>query len=120
MTKERMPVDRRSITQKIQIGDLEGYCIVGLYPDGRPGEVFLTFHKVGTVERGLGNALAVMISLALQRGVPVIDVVNKLKGMKFEPSGPTGNQSIPMADSIVDFVARWLELRFCNKDAVHE
>jgi ribonucleoside-diphosphate reductase alpha chain len=108
----RMLPNRQAMTRKLRLGDLEGYVIVGLYEDGTPGEVFLTFDRVGSMERGLLNALALVISKALQRGVPLADIVKSMRGQKFEPSGFTGDKEIPSADSIVDLIAQWLELRF--------
>ena len=112
MNRKPMPVERDSITRKLQIGDLEGYCTVGLYEDGKPGEVFLTFNHAGTFERGLCHALALMISLALQRGVPVKEIADKLTGLKFEPSGFTGKADIPSVYSITDYIGQWLMLKF--------
>ena len=111
----RMPSERESVTRKLHLGDLEGYVTVGLYEDGTPGEIFLTFDRVGSVERGLCNALALVISKALQRGVPLADIVKSLRGQKFEPSGFTGDKEIPSADSIVDLIAQWLSQRFIEK-----
>lgn len=110
--KRKMPSERQSIIRKLKLGELEGYITVGLYEDGTPGEVFLTFNRVGSMERGLLNALALVISKALQRGVPLADIVKSMRGQKFEPSGFTGDKEIPSADSIVDLIAQWLELRF--------
>jgi len=110
-----MPPERESVTRKIRLGNLEGYVTIGLYPEGKPGEMFLTFDQVGSMERGLCNALALMTSLALQRGVPLEDIVAKLRGQKFEPAGMTGDKEIPMADIIVDFIARWISLRFLKE-----
>lgn len=94
------------------MGDLEGYITVGLYPDGRPGEVFLTLHKQGSLERGLCHTIALLTSILLQRGVPLEEITKKLRGICFEPSGLMGDIEIPSATSLVDFVAQWLELKF--------
>ena len=116
MSRERMPPERNSVTRKLRIGEaVQGYATVGLYPDGRPGELFLTFDKLGSTERGMAHALALVVSLALQRGVLLEDIVGKLRGLKFDPAGVTGDPEIPMADLIVDLVARWLDRRFMQK-----
>ena len=118
MNRRPMPVERDSITRKLHIKrpppekDLEGYITCGLYPDGTLGEVFLTFDHAGTFERGLCHALALMISLALQRGVPVKEIADKLTGLKFEPSGFTGKADIPSVYSIADYIGQWLMLKF--------
>ena len=115
--RERLPVERDSVTKKIRLGELEGYVIVGLYPDGRPGELFLTFDKIGSAERGWAYALALVISLALQVGLPIKAIAGKLRGVKFEPAGFTGDPKIRSADSVVDFLAQWLTARFPDKVA---
>lgn len=107
-----MPRERASVTHRFKVGGLKGYITVGLYEDGNVGEIFLTTEKQGTFERGLLHCLALMISVALQHGVPLEKVVEKLKGVNFEPSGFTKNPKIPMAASIVDYLARWLEDHF--------
>ena len=54
-------------------------------------------------------------SLSIQLGLSVNEAVVRFKGMRFEPHGMTSNPDIPAADSIVDYVARYLELHFANK-----
>jgi len=110
-----MPVVRDSITKKIRIGDLKGYVTVGLREDGTPGEVFIHTAKSGSFERGLCHALALMISVCLQNQVPLEKIVEKLKDLHFEPSGVTGDSTIPMCKSLVDYIARWLSMRFLKE-----
>jgi ribonucleoside-diphosphate reductase alpha chain len=116
-----MPVERDSITRKLHIKrsppekDLEGYITVGLYQDKTPGEVFLTFDHAGSFERGLCHALALVISLAFQRGVPIQEIASKLTGLKFEPAGFTGKPDIPSVHSIADYIGQWLTLKFGDK-----
>jgi len=116
MTRKPMSEERVSITHRIRIGDdLKGFITVGLYENGAPGEVFLTVKQVGTLERGLCSALALMISLALQHGVPVKKISEKLQGLKFEPAGFTKNTDIPSCHSISDYIGKWLELKFVKE-----
>ena len=104
------------MTHKFEISGHEGYITVGLYPDGQPGEIFLKMAKEGSTVSGLMDTLATSISLALQYGVPLKDVVNKFAHVRFEPSGFTGNPEIPIAKSLVDYVFRWLGSRFLPSD----
>ena len=115
MTKRTMPAERESVTKKIKIGALEGYVNCGLYEDGTPGELFLTIHKGGSFERGLCHALALIISLALQRGVPLKEIADKLTYLRFEPSGVTGDPTIPHVESLMDYLGKWLTARFLTK-----
>jgi ribonucleoside-diphosphate reductase alpha chain len=115
-TRRRMPDERQSITHKFSIAGHEGYLTVGMYEDGSPGEVFLSMSKEGTVVSGLVDSLAIALSLALQHGVPLSLLVEKYSHTRFEPSGFTGNPQIPMAKSILDYVFRWLSLKFLTND----
>ncbi len=110
--RERLPDERRSITHKFRVGDQEGYITVGLYDDGRPGEIFVKINKEGSTVSGLMDAVALLTSVTLQYGVPVEDLARKLKNTRFEPYGPTGNPQIPWATSLVDYIFHWLELKF--------
>ncbi len=108
----KLPDERASFTHKFSIGGHEGYLTVGLYPDGTPGEIFVRMAKEGSVIAGLMDSFATAISLALQHGVPLPVLIEKFKGTRFEPSGFTGNQEIPIATSIMDYLFRWLAIRF--------
>jgi ribonucleoside-diphosphate reductase alpha chain len=110
--RRRLPSERQAVTHKFEIAGHEGYITVGLYPDGQPGEIFLKMAKEGSTISGLMDTLATSVSLALQYGVPLKDVVNKFAHVRFEPSGFTGNAEIPIAKSLVDYIFRWLGSRF--------
>ena len=114
--RHRLPDERRSITHKFDIQGHEGYITVGLYDDGQPGEIFLTMAKEGSTISGLMDAFATQTSLALQYGVPLRAMVNKFSHMRFEPSGFTRNQEIPIAKSLVDYLFRWLASKFLDLD----
>ncbi|MFH1679379.1 MAG: vitamin B12-dependent ribonucleotide reductase [Candidatus Eisenbacteria bacterium] len=113
--RRRLPDERRSITHKLSIGGHEGYLTVGLYEDGTPGEVFLTMSKQGSVVSGLMDAFATCASMALQYGVPLEVLCNKFSHMRFEPSGFTNSKEIPIAKSVLDYIFRWLALRFLSE-----
>jgi ribonucleoside-diphosphate reductase alpha chain len=110
--RRRLPSERTAVTHKFDISGHEGYITVGLYPDGQPGEIFLKMAKEGSTISGLMDTLATSVSLALQYGVPLKDVVNKFAHVRFEPSGFTGNPEIPIAKSLVDYIFRWMGSRF--------
>jgi len=115
--REHLPDERRSITHKFRVGDQEGYITVGLYEDGRPGEIFVKIAKEGSTVSGLMDSVALLTSVTLQYGVPIEDLSRKLKNTRFEPYGRTNNPRIPWATSIVDYVFRWLERRFAPEAA---
>ena len=110
--RRKLPDERSAITHKFRVGEQEGYMTVGLFDDGTPGEVFINVNKQGSTVSGLMDTVAMLTSYSLQYGVPLNELASKLKNSRFEPSGPTGNPAIPLATSIVDYVFRWLELKF--------
>jgi ribonucleoside-diphosphate reductase alpha chain len=118
--RHKLPDERPSITHKFSVGGHEGYLTVGLYPDTQmPGEIFLRMSKEGSTISGLMDGFATAISLALQYGVPLSTMVDKFIHSRFEPSGFTGNKDIPMAKSVMDYIFRWLALKFLQKEERH-
>ena len=110
--RERLPDTRSSVTHKFNVGGHEGYINVGLYPDGRPGELFITMAKQGSTIGGLMDSFGTAISLALQYGVPLEVLVNKFSHTRFEPMGHTTNPDIRIAKSVVDYIFRWMGITF--------
>lgn len=114
-TRHKLPDERQSITHKFVIGNHEGYIHVGLYPDGTPGELFITMSKEGSTISGLMDSFATAVSLGLQYGVPLCSIVDKFSRTRFEPSGWSGHGDIGHASSVLDYIARWLELKFLTE-----
>ena len=111
-TRRRLPDERTSITHKFSIAGHEGYITVGLYDDGQPGEIFVRMSKEGSTIAGLMDSFATAISFGLQYGVPLKFYVDKFSHVQFEPMGWTGNQDIPFAKSIMDYIFRWMGRKF--------
>ncbi|HUC53767.1 MAG TPA: vitamin B12-dependent ribonucleotide reductase [Candidatus Cybelea sp.] len=116
MQREKMPYERASVTHKFSVGGHEGYITVGMYDDGRPGEVFIKMAKEGSTLSGVMDGLALTISLGLQYGVPMKVFVDKLLNTRFEPSGITANPNIRFVSSVLDYIARWMGGRFISTD----
>ena len=112
--RRKLSDERQSLTHKFSIGGHKGYITVGLFEDGTPGEIFITMAKQGSTISGLMDSFACMTSFALQYQVPLKFLVGKLSHARYEPSGWTGNQELPYAKSITDYVFRWLALRFLS------
>jgi ribonucleoside-diphosphate reductase alpha chain len=92
-----------------------------MYEDGTVGEIFLTdIGKEGSTLRGMMNAFATSVSIALQYGVPLETLVKKFSYMRFDPEGVTGNPEIPFAKSMPDYIMRWLASRFLDADVCEE
>ncbi len=112
--RHRLPAERASVTHKFSIAGHEGYLTVGLYPNGTPGEVFIRMAKEGSTISGLMDSFATAISMCLQHGVPLKLLCEKFAHTRFEPSGWTGNEQIGYAKSIMDYIFRWMQLRFLS------
>jgi ribonucleoside-diphosphate reductase alpha chain len=110
--RHKLQPERQSLTHKFNIGGHEGYITVGLYPNGQPGEIFVTMAKEGSTVSGLMDSFALATSMALQHGVPLKLLCEKFEHTRFEPSGWSHNPDIGFAKSIMDYIFRWIHLRF--------
>jgi ribonucleoside-diphosphate reductase alpha chain len=110
--RKRLPAERNALTHRFEVGGHEGYITVGLYDDGQPGEIFLKMAKEGSTVSGLMDAFATAVSLALQYGVPLQALVDKLSHTRFDPQGFTKNPEVPIAKSLMDYIFRWMASRF--------
>ena len=118
--RRRLPDERQAITHKFQVAQHTVYLTVGLFENGQPGELFICTAKEGSTISGLLSTVAILTSIALQYGVPLAALCTKFSYVNFEPSGWTTNPDIKFASSIVDYVFRWLELKFIpGKRALH-
>ena len=116
--RTKLPQTHRSITHKFEIAGHKGYLTVGLYDNGKPGEIFVTMHKQGSTIRGLLDAWATSVSVNLQYGASVKDLFGRFRHQKFEPAGFVKNlaggevdnqiKQIRTASSIVDYVAQFM------------
>lgn len=114
--RRRLPDERRALTHHFTIGCHEGYLTVGLHEDGSVGEMFIKMSKEGSTVSGLMDSFATAVSLALQHGVPLAVLCEKFSYTRFEPSGWTGNPEIGHASSIMDYLFRYLRIRFLSAE----
>jgi ribonucleoside-diphosphate reductase alpha chain len=112
--RRKLPDERRSLTHKFSVGGHEGYLHVGLYDDGCPGEIFIRMAKEGSTIAGLMDSFATAISISLQHGVPLKLLTDKFAHTRFDPAGFTGNPDVPRATSLMDYIFRWLALKFVD------
>jgi len=112
--RHKLKEERMAVTHKFNIGGHEGYIIVGLYPNGDPGEIFIKMAKEGSTVSGLMDSFALAVSIALQHGVPLRLFCEKFAHTRFEPSGWSSNPDIGYAKSIMDYIFRWLQMRFLS------
>jgi ribonucleoside-diphosphate reductase alpha chain len=114
--RRKLPPERMAIAHKFCIANNEGYVHVGMYEDGSPGEIFIKMNKEGSTLSGVMDSLALSLSLNLQYGVPLEILCEKLVHTRFEPAGMTTNKEIPMVRSFMDYLGRWLALKFLPKE----
>jgi regulatory Fis family protein len=113
--RQRLPPTRPGLTHKFVIGGHRGYLTVNCYEDGRPGELFLRLDKPGSATRGWTDAFGIAFSMLLQGGAPLRQLVDKFRATRFEPAGVTGNPEIGICTSVLDYVMRWLELKYLKE-----
>jgi ribonucleoside-diphosphate reductase alpha chain len=122
--RRRLPADREAFTHAFEIHTknpeteeletIDGYLTIGLYDDGCPGEIFVRMSKMGSQVSGFADAWAISVSMLLQTGTSIDIICDKFRGAKFEPSGRTDNNAIRFAQSPIDYIARWLEIKFVD------
>ncbi|MBI3087824.1 MAG: vitamin B12-dependent ribonucleotide reductase [Candidatus Omnitrophica bacterium] len=118
--RRRLPDERDAVIHKFSLGGHEGYITIGMYEDGSPGEIFIVMSKEGSTLSGVMDSFATAVSLALQYGVPLKVLIDKFSHVRFEPSGVTNNPDIRFAKSVVDYIFRWMALKFLPKEEAQE
>jgi ribonucleoside-diphosphate reductase alpha chain len=111
---------RQSEIHKFSVAGHEGYLIYGMFDDVSLGEIFIKMSKQGSTLTGLLNTFAISVSIALQYGVPLKDLVSKFIYMKFKPMGVTNNNDIKIANSIIDYIFRYLAYRFLSSEELKQ
>lgn len=108
--RRKPPKAREAKTTMVHIGpnSLKLYLTVGLYENGQPCEVFLKTSKTGSTLQGALDMTAIMISHALQFGMPVSKICSALIDMRFDPMGMTDDPDVPNCSSIGDYIAKKL------------
>ncbi|KKT90925.1 MAG: Ribonucleotide reductase of class II (Coenzyme B12-dependent) [Candidatus Jorgensenbacteria bacterium GW2011_GWA2_45_13] len=120
MRRRRPARTRPSETHKFSIAGHEGYLTYSMYEDGSLSEIFIRMAKQGSTLSGLLDVFAISVSMAIQYGVPVNELARKFIYTRFEPAGFTENENIKIATSIVDYIFRYLALRFLSSDDLAE
>ena len=119
--REKLPNERKGFTHRFLIGgEHKGYITVGLYEDGRVGEIFVKMDRQGSQVSGFVDAWSIAVSMLLQTGTPLQEICNKFRSTRFEPSGFTDNKNIHIAQSPIDYIVRWLELRFVDAEMAED
>jgi ribonucleoside-diphosphate reductase alpha chain len=114
--RRKLPRKRSSRTYRFVVADLEGFFTVGEYPDGTPGELFISVSRQGSTLAGLMDSFAISVSHGLQYGVPLKSYVKTLRGTSFAPFGITDDPEIRTASSVTDYIVRRLALDYLSFD----
>lgn len=115
--REHLPSRRSCITQKVHVNGQSVHYSIGLYPDGRPGELFIDIAKAGAALRNWAGEAGMMLSIALQHGTPLSTVLNLFIGTRCDPSGKVeGHPRIKTCLSIMDLIARDMAITFLKRE----
>ena len=68
--RHRLPTRRPAVTEEIDCASTRLTATVGFDPAGRPAEIFLSGAKDGSGLAAILDDAAVVISVALQHGIP--------------------------------------------------
>ncbi|MFM7230481.1 MAG: vitamin B12-dependent ribonucleotide reductase, partial [bacterium] len=117
----RLPKKRRGFTQEARIAGHKVFLRTGDYEDGQLGEIFIDMHKEGAAFRSMMNCFAIAVSMGLQYGVPLEDLVDQFCFTRFEPHGRVeGHDNIKVATSVIDYVFRVLGYEYLDRtDLAH-
>ena len=121
LRRKRLPDTRKSKTHKFIIyadRPYKGYLTVGMYDDGTLGEMFVRIDKIGSLINGLLDAVAITVSIGLQYGIPLKVFVRKFAHIRFYPDGSTNNPDIPFTKSLLDYIFRWLTIKFLDAEEI--
>ena len=116
-TRRRLPSKRHGLTQEAKVGGNKVFLRTGEYEDGTLGEIFIDMHKEGAALRSVMNCFAMLVSMALQYGVPLDVLVEQFVFTRFEPQGPVqGHDRVKFATSVIDYVFRALGVEYLMRD----
>jgi ribonucleotide reductase alpha subunit len=117
LRRRRLPKRRHGFTQEARIAGHKVFLRTGEYEDGTLGEIFIDMHKEGAAFRSMMNCFAISISMGLQYGVPLEDLVDQFSFTRFEPQGRVeGHDNIRACTSVVDYVFRVLGIEYLGRN----
>ncbi len=119
--RRRLPKRRHGFTQEARIAGHKVFLRTGEYEDGKLGEIFIDMHKEGAAFRSMMNCFAIAVSMGLQYGVPLEDLVDQFCFTRFEPHGRVeGHDNIKVSTSVIDYVFRVLGYEYLDRtDLAH-
>jgi hypothetical protein len=120
----RLPTTREGTTNEVTLScedeKLQMFIRSATFNDGRLGEVFINVERQGSFVSGMIDAFSIVLSLALQYGVPLQRVVDKLENTRFGKIGVLSPSSIKRPTSMIDYVAKWLKQTYLKSETEGE
>jgi ribonucleoside-diphosphate reductase alpha chain len=108
--QRHMPRRRSGHTTAVTIDGERFYLTANGREDNSLGEVFMQWRKQGSSQAGLMDTYAIALSVGLQHGVPLADLLRPGLGLYFVPYGYTDDPEIPRVRSVVDYFSRRLAI----------
>lgn len=105
------PNEHWALTKRVMIGEQKVYITIGEYEDGSICEIWIRLDKEGSKLRAY-EIVSKAINIGLQRGIPLGVYFDEFRDQTLAPEGMTNDPNILIAKSIIDFVMRWLNLRY--------
>ena len=112
----RCLIEEKGIFKKAQIGDHKVYLHTGEYDDGKIGEIFIDTNKEGELVKAMMNNFAIAISLGLQYGCILMNMLMHSLIQNLNLLGNViGNDRILSASSILDYVFEELAISYLGE-----
>ena len=117
MPRKTLPSRRNHITQRVKIGG-KRTLYLSVDNDTEPSEIFIRIRgETGSEKVACYDVIARLISLAIQEGVPLAAIAERLLATKMEPAGPVqGDDRIKMCDGTLDYIGRHLLVMYCGRE----
>jgi hypothetical protein len=114
-----LPARRRGYTQRASVGGHTVFLRTGEYDNGQLGEIGIAVSKESAAFRGLMEQFATAVSLGLQYGVPLADLVDAFTCTRFGPAGAVeGDPTVSRATSLLDYVFRHLAVSYLGRQDI--
>jgi ribonucleoside-diphosphate reductase alpha chain len=115
--QKKLPKLRKGNIYALKIGRQKIFVTIGEYPDGTPGEVWVDIAKDGSTIAGLVKSYAKAISIAIQYGTPIDELIETFSHTNFPPNGMVENHpTIKQVSSIPDLIVRILAVDYFGRE----